>query len=143
MPDTCANAPVLIRPYLWTRSTRVTVLLGIVVVLSLADLYMTLMHLTTIGMLEANPLARWLMRNFSPAAMIVWKLLTVCIACSILASIRTKRIGELAAWLCVAVLIWLMARWNIYAESLASLSAEQLQFVTESDSPMWVGSPAG
>ena len=49
----------------------------------------------------------------------------------------------LAAWLCVAVLIWLMARWNVYAESLASLSAEQLQFVTESDSPMWVGSPAG
>ena len=143
MPDTCAHVPVLVRPYLWTRSTRVTVLLGIVVVLSLADLYMTLMHLTTIGMLEANPLARWLMRNFSPAAMIVWKLVTLCIACSILASIRTKRIGELAAWLCVAVMIWLMARWGIYAESLASLSADELRLVTESDSPMWVGSPAG
>ena len=32
MPDTCAQVPVLTRPYLWTRSTRVMVLLAIVVV---------------------------------------------------------------------------------------------------------------
>ena len=42
------------------RSRRVILLIVGIVVLSLADLIVTLWHLTSVGMAEANPIAAWI-----------------------------------------------------------------------------------
>ena len=77
------------------RPVRVTLLLCGVVLLSLADLYMTLVHLMSFGMIEANPLARGIMAYGSPAALVVWKLVTVLTAVGILFYARRKASAKL------------------------------------------------
>ena len=42
------------------RSRRVILLIVGIAVLSLADLIVTLWHLTSVGMAEANPIAAWI-----------------------------------------------------------------------------------
>lgn len=49
------------------RSRRVIVLLAAIIVLSAADLAITLFHLKTMGMMEANPIARFLIEQTSSA----------------------------------------------------------------------------
>jgi hypothetical protein len=106
------------------RPTRVLCLLAAVVVLSLADLYMTLVHLLHFGMLEANPLARAIMEYGSPAALIIWKLLTVGLAVGILFAARARRTAEWAAAFCCLTLVCLTGRWISYNIQVAAIGLE-------------------
>lgn len=131
-----ANSPA--RTGLWKRSSRVIILVSVVVLLSVADLYMTMMHLSTIGMLEGNPLARWIMRNLDPSALVLWKAVTLLIASAILIKIRHTPHGEVAAWVCAAILVWLMFRWYGYSHNLSMLTPEEMRLVTETEKSLWV-----
>jgi hypothetical protein len=119
------------------RPVRVTVLLCAVVVLSLADLYMTLVHLMSFGMIEANPLARGIMAFGSPAALIIWKLVTVMMAAGILFYARKRRVAEVGAVFCCCVLTWLTGRWIAYNAQVGRWTGE-MHSLAGVNAPDWV-----
>lgn len=119
------------------RSRRVVALLFAVVLMSIADLEMTLGFATSGGFLEANPIAQFVMQHGSVSALAAWKLLTILFFALILYRARSRKIAEYAAWLCFFTMLWLMLRWNGYTEQVAVITpymatAEQLA------DPRWV-----
>lgn len=90
--------------------------------LSLADLWMTLEHLTHIGMFESNPVARAVMSHGSPALLSIWKILSVAFAMGLLYLARRRWLGEAAMWAAVIVLVWLMGRWIVYSDHVVTIS---------------------
>lgn len=125
------------RTLLRTREARVCWLILAIAVFSVGDLVMTLDHLTTIGMGEANPIARMVMSTNSPAALIVWKLTSVGVACLAFYAGRKKLVGEVAAWFCCFVLIWLMLRWGMYSAELATI-CPQVHMLHHVERGQWV-----
>ncbi len=124
------------------RPARVGILLVAVVLLSLGDLYMTLVHLRGVGMVEANPIAREVIDLNSPPALAAWKLATVVLAVGLLFVVRRTRSGEIGAWLAVGVLTWLTVRWTAYSEELAELHPEFVLEAAQRD-PNWVAMAPG
>lgn len=119
------------------RGRRVAVLLMAVAVLSLADLYMTLVHLLSFGMLEANPIARLVMAHGSPAALIIWKLVTVGFALGVLYWARKRGTAEVAAVFACLVMGWLTLRWATYNNNVGELTKD-LHIACPTREPHWV-----
>lgn len=122
------------------RAWRVTALLVGVVLMSLGDLYMTLEHLTHIGMPEANPFAHAIIQYGSRNGLIAWKLATVLLAVGILFFARRRWSAEVGALFCCGVLTWLTARWMDYSEHLTHVGRDIPELVTGEDS-RWVSLP--
>lgn len=106
------------------RAIRVWLLVGTVVVLSMADLYMTLAHLRSAGMGEGNPLARVVIDYQSPMLLSLWKVACVALAALILILARFKRSGELACWTCCIVMTALTIQWFRYATEAPGLTTQ-------------------
>jgi len=103
------------------RSKRVIVLLAGIILLSIADLVVTLVHLRTIGMAEANPIAAWLIRSTqSPWVLMAYKALTVGICVSVLYRFRRCATGEIASWIGVLILAGMALLWSCYSSALES-----------------------
>lgn len=103
------------------RVRRVIVLLGAVVVLSLADLIVTLGHLRSTGMIEANPIAAYLIRvTQSPWVLAEYKCLTVGICVTLLYRLRRRAWGEVGAWCAVGILTVTALLWHTYSRELES-----------------------
>jgi hypothetical protein len=103
---------------LHARSRRVAAAVGVVAVLSLADLALTMGFMATTGMYEDNPLVVWLVRaTGSVLSIAVWKLVTCGFACGVLLRYRARRSSEIAAWSAVAMLLVVAVRWAAYAEA--------------------------
>ncbi len=99
------------------RSQRVIWLLGGVVALSLADLFLTVTYLTTVGMSEGNPIAVWLLSTTNSIwPLALYKLATVAICVSLLYANRFKRQSELASWCALSILVALSIWWNQYSQ---------------------------
>lgn len=105
-----------------SRSKRVCVLVGIVVVLSLADLYLTLLYLRSVGMGEANPLVHLILTYCSVEALAAWKILTVVFASAILLRLRHVRSAEIGAWACAIGLCILTVHWYRYSGEVTQLT---------------------
>lgn len=121
------------------RPARVLALIAGILLLSFADLYMTLVHLRGTGMIEANPLARGVIALNSPAALILWKGATVGLAASILYYARRRPTAELAAVFCCAVLCWLTVQWARYNSQVSLFTAEVSSYLgTGETDPNWV-----
>lgn len=109
------------------RARRVIVLLAGVIVLSLGDLVVTLAHLCSIGMIEANPIADFLIRHTqSPISLISFKLLTLGVCVALLYKVRRHVEGECAAWLAVGILTLMSFHWHNYARHLENPELVQL-----------------
>jgi len=101
--------------HLRCRPRRVVVLLVGIVVLSLADLIITLTHLTTVGMAEANPVARWVIQwTGSPVSLVLFKVATVGVCVVLLYRVRHHLQGEIAAWLALVILAGMSVMWFSY-----------------------------
>ena len=99
-----------------TRAQRVMCLLVGIIMLSLADLLLTSMYLTSVGMSEANPIAAWLlMRTNSLWILALYKGVTVATCVLLLFYMRNSRQGEMAAWCSMLILTALSVWWNQYA----------------------------
>ena len=130
--DRCVDRFVLNRP----RRTLVLIL-GIIA-LSAADLAVTLAHLTTVGMLEANPIAAWLVRSTGSMWVLgVYKALTVAVCVGLLYRLRHHRTGELAAWCALAILVLMCFMWRDYAWFLAEPANLDLAHAA-STHPDWI-----
>ena len=123
-----------------SRSRRVVVLLAAIILMSLGDLYMTLEHLTQIGMPEANPLAHAIIQYGSRSVLIAWKLATVILAVGILFYARRRWSAEAAALFCCGVLTWLSARWLDYSEHMLKVDTGLCPLVL-GDDHRWVTIP--
>jgi uncharacterized membrane protein len=127
----------IVDPHVRSRARRVIVLLAAVVVLSVADLLVTLVHLRTIGMMEANPVAAFLIRvTESPVSLICFKALTVFICVALLYRLRHHAEGEVAAWCAVVILVALAVMWHDYARRIESPGAVEL--VMSRDTEHWL-----
>jgi hypothetical protein len=149
MPEPEAILTTAPRPLRWPRlkgggwSTanrphRVAALLVGVVMLSLGDLYMTLVHLLNFGMLEGNPVARTIMEHGSPAALVIWKLLTVGFAVGVLFWARRLWAAEAGAVFCCCVLTWLTFQWVGYSDQISRLTHELHVLAATQEDPKWV-----
>lgn len=120
------------------RQARVAAVLAAVVLLSLADLYMTLVHLLNFGLLEGNPVARAIMEHGSPAALIMWKLLTTGFAVGVLFWARRRWTAELGAVFCCLAMVWLLVRWTAYNDQIHRVATDLQQVAGAQDEVGWV-----
>ncbi|QYU67600.1 DUF5658 family protein [Leptolyngbya sp. 15MV] len=102
------------------RTIRMWAMIVALVAMSVGDLYMTLLHLKSFGMVEANPLARLIMQYQSPALVVLWKAATVALAVFIFWTSRRHRAAEVGAILCCAVLTALTLQWIRYSEQVST-----------------------
>lgn len=105
------------------RQARVAALLAVIVVLSLLDLLLTLIHVTEIGLIEDNPVARLVLETGGPRLLIAAKLASVGFCTGVLFWARRRAFAELAALFGAVVLIWLTIRWGSYMRVFADVSA--------------------
>jgi hypothetical protein len=120
-----------------SRTVRMVLLLATLVGLSLADLHLTLMYVTSVGMLESNPIARAVMGLGCADILSLWKMGCVALACAIFYAARSSRWAEPAAWFCVLLLVWLTFRWAAYIAEMDSLTSA-LAMMQETGDPKWV-----
>jgi len=124
------------------RHHRVVALLTAVAILSLADLYMTLTHVMSVGMLEQNPVARMIMAHGSPMGLVVWKSVTVGFAIGVMFWLRRRPSAEIGALFCVGVLTWLTFRWVNYNDQVSHLT-QDLHGLNSAQEPAWVTMTTG
>ncbi len=105
------------------RGSRVVALVGVTVLVALADLYMTLVYATTIGLHEGNPLARAIMLYNCPWIIVAFRALTIALFALVLISARKHKSAEIAAWTCTIIMGWLLVRWEQYNANTQELSA--------------------
>jgi len=119
------------------RARRVTVLLAGVVLLSVADLMVTLAHLRSTGMVEANPIAAYLIRTTqSPWVLGGYKCVTVGVCVALLYRLRRFAAGEAAAWCAVGILAVMSVVWRSYSGQMDAV--EEVRVVQAEDEGGWL-----
>jgi hypothetical protein len=121
--DAGRSEPSLRERWQRTRGRRVAILVIGIAVLSLADLVITLTYLRSTGMFEGNPIARWVMSHGSSGLLVVWKLGSISLTCLVFGRFRTRVSTELASWMCLAILAWLLLEWRDYADEVGKIMA--------------------
>jgi hypothetical protein len=94
----------------------VTALSIAILLASAADLAITLTFLMSVGMAEANPIARAVIGTGSAWAVVGFKMGLSLGACGIFFAARRRTSGEVGAWLGALVMCWLMVRWHAYID---------------------------
>lgn len=119
------------------RTTRVCLLAVFIAAASMVDLHLTLTHLRTVGMIEANPLARLLIEQNCVWLLCGWKVLSVGLALAIFVAHARRRTCEAAAWFCAGVMVWLMLQWIGYSQQIGALTPV-LHQLAQTDGSQWV-----
>jgi drug/metabolite transporter superfamily protein YnfA len=119
------------------RARRVSVLLVGIIVLSLADLFVTIGHLRSTGMIEANPIAAHLIRvTHSPWVLAAYKCLTVGVCVTLLHRLRRRMWGEVGAWCAAGILTVMALLWHTYSRELESPA--RVDVVQGEDDGVWL-----
>ncbi len=98
-------------------------MLGVILVLSIADLVLTLTYVMEIGLIEDNPIARLVLQTGGPVLLVVAKLSSVGFTIGVLFWARKRGIAEVAAVIGAVVMIWVTGRWVGYIEASVHLTA--------------------
>jgi len=103
------------------------------ILMGLDDLQLTLTYMTSVGMIELNPLARQMIEIGGADQLIRFKLFTIALSGGLLYLLSRHTIDERCAWLSCAVLLALSIQWANYTKqstndgpmtaALASLTA--------------------
>lgn len=109
-----------------------------IVLMSVADLKMTLFYVTSVGMTEVNPIARFLMVYGGVCSIVLWKAATVACGVFILWRIRRHRVAEVGAWICCAVLAALCVHWFRYNDQVTTLATEVMHLHDTRNGTDWV-----
>jgi len=129
------QAVALVAPKWNLRSRRVAVLMLGVIVLSMADLFITLAYLRAQWMMEANPIAVFVIKSTqSPWGLAAFKCATVAVCVTLLFRARRHLAAEIAAWCALGILTVLSVMWSNYAnhfEDNAGLILAQSGSTTE------------
>lgn len=134
---TACAAPVLSLPTLAPRTQRIIILLLAILAMSVADLYLTLLMLQTVGLAEENPIARFVIALDSPGLLTLWKLSTVSFAAALIIGQRARPIAEIAAWAGVGILAAVMLHWSAYAAQTDEIM-RSLHLLQEGFDERWI-----
>ncbi len=114
-----------------SRSSRVLLLLGCILILSGADLLLTIIHLQQFGLAESNPIVVFLVETFNSLwVLAVFKLATVAMCIGFLFRARHHVVGEFGAWLATIILTMVLMVWYDYSDTVEKL---YIQGYTQSD----------
>jgi hypothetical protein len=102
------------------RGLRVMMLLAATFLMGAADLALTLTYVTSMGMVELNPLARFIMAWGSVELLAIFKFGAMTINGGILFAFRRRRIAEVATWICFGVMVALSIKWAMYASHMTN-----------------------
>ncbi len=105
---------------------RLALLICAIVLMGLTDLLCTLSYLTSVGLIEVNPIARWVINNLGMSGLIAFKAASMLFTCGALFIIRQHRAGEKCAWICATVLLLLMLHWVRFNEAIPNMSQEMI-----------------
>jgi hypothetical protein len=95
---------------------------------------MTVCQVSTIGMFEANPVARVLVAcTGNASALIALKILSLTIAMGMLIPLRHRWQAEVAAWVATAVLAWLTMEWTAYLRVMSEIEPQSLAALAHSE----------
>ena len=98
---------------------------------------MTITHLQSIGMAEANPLAAFLVRSTgSVLALAVFKGITVAVCIMLLYRARRHVQGEIASWVALGILVGVSVLWHLYTE--ASTTPETIKIAQTLHGDDWL-----
>lgn len=106
------------------RAQRVIALVTASSLMSMGDLYMTLTYVTSVGMIELNPLARGLMNLNSPLLVIIWKVALTVFGAGVIVLARRKRLAEAAAWVVFFAMAFLTIHWSGFNREAAEMTEE-------------------
>lgn len=113
-------------------------LLASILLFNLADLSLTVTNLRGIGLAEANPVARAVMRLGGVEGLIVFKVALVLLGLGILYRLRRDVRAEVCSWVMMAIMAALMVQWRVYGREMVSVAPSIL------DNPpveTWVAPP--
>lgn len=99
---------------LGARRRRVTLLVLAMALMGLADLALTLTFMTSVGMYEVNPIARFMVAVGGAGQLVRYKLFTIVLSGGILYLLRHHKTAERCAWLSCAGLLALSLHWSDY-----------------------------
>jgi hypothetical protein len=106
------------------RGQRVAMLLAATFIMGCADLALTLTYVTSMGMVELNPVARFIMQFGSVKLIAIFKFGAMMLNAGILLAFRQLRIAEIATWICFLVMVALSCKWLLYATHISNYAAE-------------------
>lgn len=106
------------------RHRRIFELLGIVWMLSMADLFFTLWAHRFAPFYEVNPIARVMLRDGAIGSLVLFKVLTTMFATAIFWHIRRLLRTELALWAMVGVYTMLSIQWFHFTHGAIVLAAK-------------------
>lgn len=107
--------------------------------LSLVDLAVTLAYMTTLGMYEANPIARLLAATASPVvAIVLFKVLTVGMSLWLFHRLRRFASARAMALVMVAVLVCVTVQWVRYGRAANEFDWMIASAPVAASEPGWV-----
>ena len=106
------------------RGHRILILIATLVILGLADLVFTLTYMSVVGMVEVNPIARYMAVIDGPRQLVLYKLATIAVSCGVLFLSRRHRAAEMGAWACTGIMVLLTIHWDHYNRNVGSLTSE-------------------
>lgn len=106
------------------RIFRTNLVLLAAVAMGIADLLCTLAYMTSVGMVELNPIAREMIRIGGAEQLIMFKLFTMALSSGIIFLIRRHPRAELCAWASFAIMLALMFHWVQYNRLAPTLTSE-------------------
>jgi len=136
------STPTPLNPRQLAQCRRVTLLVGAIFLMGLADLLITVTYIRSVGMFEMNPIARFMLSIGSINQLIRYKLFTMVLSCGVLYLLRRHPKAEIGAWICVAMLFALTMHWVRYNASIMEYSND-LQVLAQTDDEVshWVHIP--
>lgn len=108
------------------RACRVTVLALGSATLGLFDLAFTLTFMQSIGMVELNPIARFMVAIGGAGQLVRFKLLMIALSSGVVYLIRSRRGAEISAWIGLLMLVLLSLYWARYTTLNEKIGAELL-----------------
>lgn len=135
------SAADVVDDFMASRSRRVLLLVAGIIVLSLADLVITIAFLRANSMMEANPIAAYLIRVTQSAwVLAAYKALTVLVCVGLICKVRKHIAGEVAAWCAMAILTVMSVMWDQYSRQFDDPQhASLVQMMVADD--MFLGMP--
>lgn len=122
------------------RARRTTLLLLAMLLMGVSDLLCTLAYMRTSGMVELNPLARWVATEGGAAGLVVFKLGTLAMSAGILFGLRYRPIAERCAWGGVVCMLALTLHWVHFNANIPGMTP-LLNELAASSPPEWVRLP--
>lgn len=103
---------------------RVSLLILAIIMMGAVDLYCTLTYMRSVGMIEVNPIARYLVEVGGAGMLLSFKFGTMALSALVLFLARRHPRTEAHCWLGFGILLALMAHWVHYNATVPSITSE-------------------